>query len=83
MVGYGNMAGLCIPESCRMRHGAQTSKPRGAFNNLDISKLTTAFNQRAWRTVRQAVGRSASVKGGFGFGGTFGGLGCSTASLNQ
>jgi hypothetical protein len=33
--------------------------------------------------VRHALGKSASVKGGFGFGGTFGGLGCSTASLNQ
>jgi hypothetical protein len=31
----------------------------------------------------QAGGSSAMVIGGFGFGGTAGGFGCSTASLNQ
>jgi hypothetical protein len=34
-------------------------------------------------TSAQSDGNWASVIGGFGFGGTFGGLGCSTASLNQ
>jgi hypothetical protein len=34
-------------------------------------------------TCRHAAGISASVMGGFGLGGTGGGFGCSTASLNQ
>jgi hypothetical protein len=34
-------------------------------------------------TCRQDAGRSAIVIGGFGFGGSFGGCGCSTPSLNQ
>src|SRR5262245_39895510 len=34
-------------------------------------------------TARQAGGNCAMVIGGFGFGGSFGGLGCSVESLNQ
>jgi hypothetical protein len=34
-------------------------------------------------TCRQDAGKSAIVIGGFGFGGSFGGCGCSTPSLNQ
>ena len=34
-------------------------------------------------TALQAAGNCASVIGGFGFGGIFGGFGCSTESLNQ
>jgi hypothetical protein len=37
----------------------------------------------ACNTVLQAGGSAAIVIGGFGFGATFGGLGCSTASLNH
>ena len=51
--------------------------------SLMICNGGSAFRYGAVRTVRHAAGRSASVKGGFGFGGTFGGFGCSTASLNQ
>jgi hypothetical protein len=34
-------------------------------------------------TCRHAAGSCARVIGGFGFGGIFGGFGCSTESLNQ
>ena len=34
-------------------------------------------------TARQAGGSCAMVIGGFGFGGSFGGFGCSVESLNQ
>src|SRR4030095_522550 len=34
-------------------------------------------------TARQAGGNCAMVIGGFGFGGSFGGFGCSVESLNQ
>jgi hypothetical protein len=37
----------------------------------------------ALRTERQAAGSAAIVIGGLGFGATFGGFGCSTASENQ
>jgi hypothetical protein len=37
----------------------------------------------AARIWRQSGGSCDSVIGGFGFGGTGGGFGCSTASLNQ
>jgi hypothetical protein len=37
----------------------------------------------ACNTALQAGGSAAIVIGGFGFGGSFGGFGCSTASLNQ
>src|SRR5215813_14110110 len=36
-----------------------------------------------FRTARQAGGNCAMVIGGFGFGGSFGGFGCSVESLNQ
>jgi hypothetical protein len=41
------------------------------------------FVSGACNTVLQAGGSAAMVIGGLGFGGTLGGLGCSTASLNQ
>ena len=41
------------------------------------------FASAACSTALQAAGICASVIGGFGFGGSGGGLGCSTASLNQ
>jgi hypothetical protein len=41
------------------------------------------FASGACNTVLQAGGSAAIVIGGFGFGGTFGGLGWSTESLNQ
>ena len=41
------------------------------------------FASGACNTALQAGGSAAIVIGGFGFGGTLGGLGCSTASLNQ
>jgi hypothetical protein len=41
------------------------------------------FASGAAKTCRHAAGSCASVIGGFGFGGIFGGFGCSTASLNQ
>jgi hypothetical protein len=37
----------------------------------------------AARTCRHSAGKFAMVSGGFGFGGFAGGLGCSTALLNQ
>jgi hypothetical protein len=41
------------------------------------------FASGAAKTCRHAAGNCASVIGGFGFGGIFGGFGCSTESLNQ
>ena len=41
------------------------------------------FASGAFSTALQAAGNCAIVIGGFGFGGTFGGFGCSTESLNQ
>ncbi|MGY3121737.1 hypothetical protein ACVWXQ_005674 [Bradyrhizobium sp. S3.14.4] len=41
------------------------------------------FASTACSTALQAAGICASVIGGFGFGGSGGGFGCSTASLNQ
>jgi hypothetical protein len=41
------------------------------------------FASGALSTALQAGGSAAIVIGGFGFGGSFGGLGWSTASLNQ
>src|SRR5439155_17713099 len=41
------------------------------------------FASAAFNTALQAGGSAAMVIGGFGFGGTLGGFGCSTASLNQ
>lgn len=41
------------------------------------------FASAACSTALQAAGICASVIGGFGFGGSGGGFGCSTASLNQ
>ena len=41
------------------------------------------FASGMFSTARQAGGNCAMVIGGLGFGGTLGGLGCSTESLNQ
>ena len=48
-----------------------------------MSVTDEATRQRALSTVRQAAGSAAIVIGGFWRGFTFGGLGWSTASLNQ
>jgi hypothetical protein len=47
------------------------------------SSLAYCFASGAANTSRQAAGICASVIGGFGFGGSAGGFGWSTESLNQ
>jgi hypothetical protein len=53
--------------------GARKAPPVGRYG----------FASGAFSTALQAGGSAAIVIGGFGFGGTAGGLGCRTASLNQ
>lgn len=54
---------------------------------MHSSKCAGCFKRSATygasSTCLQAAGSCASVIGGFGFGGVFGGFGCSTASENQ
>jgi hypothetical protein len=64
------------PNACSSRrHPGLASRP-GTTTNY-------GFASPARSTALQAAGIWASVIGGFGFGGSGGGFGCSTPSLNQ
>src|SRR6185437_10847213 len=80
------------------REGNEISSPdpeyrqrlrRGDDLHYRISRLNPTARRSyclalgAARTARQSDGNCASVRPGLGFGGTFGGFGCSTESLNQ
>src|SRR6185312_3405684 len=54
----------------------------GLADRQDVQVFLGAIHG-ASSTCLQAAGRSATVIGGVGFGGIFGGLGCSTESLNH
>src|SRR5438105_7431788 len=64
------------------------SQSRGTIAHLRAAgkaliEADYCFASGRFSTPRQAGGNCAMVIGGFGFGGTLGGLGCSTESLNQ
>lgn len=77
----------------RKRRSGNPADLRSARTSLPIAYNIVATGQRlrggyrfasgAASTALQAAGNCASVIGGFGFGGSFGGFGCSTASENQ
>ena len=85
-----------VPESrgltARRQHDASASRAREPTNEFVIpgrqrrawmAAAPYGFASAACSTALQAAGICASVIGGFGFGGSGGGLGCSTASENQ
>ncbi len=79
LAGSNIFSGICRAfERIQLRHRRRDTR---------VAALATARHYRfasgAARTCRQAAGNCAMVIGGFGFGGTFGGFGCSTESLNQ
>jgi hypothetical protein len=87
------MATACIAKS-----GSEDQEPDPGFTGAYGAMISTLSPSRgrmkslqrsyglasgAARTCLQAAGNCASVIGGRGFGGSFGGLGWSTESLNQ
>ena len=68
----------------RSRQAVQHCRGRSASSgSAGGSPPDYRFASGAVSTALQAGGSAAIVIGGFGFGGTLGGFGCSTASLNQ
>ena len=66
-----------------VRAGAKSERAAAARSNSAAPPGAASRGYGASSTWRQAAGRSAMRGGGRGFGGTGGGLGCSTASVNQ
>jgi len=93
-VRSGFEGGMRIPE-CRGLTAERQGDPNAVEETHQLSRrhpglasrpgTTTnyGFASPARSTALQAAGIWASVIGGFGFGGSGGGFGCSTPSLNQ
>ena len=78
--------GIAGPSPCgdRGAYGAATPHSSAVRRCRDSPlRACYGFASGAANTSLQAAGSCASVIGGFGFGGSFGGFGCSTESLNQ